>query len=463
MNSDTFSMEEYLNKISQQPLPLDRGKPHFYLIVPSSPQIPTPGREFLLKTPIEGVSYISTVLKNAGYQVEIVDYRLQNKPLDELLKDDKAVLGIATFIDSYCFLEDFVKRVRQKNKDIAIILGGPFVSSAPEVLMKNLPVDYAVLGEGELTILELMDALHRKDKYSVTWVPGICYKQEEQVLFSGLRPQIKDLNILPLLELSLWPTIKNDPRVEKMGFSSSRGCYSECSFCFKAMHQVRQMNPAKFNEEVRLFVQKHGLKYAYINDLTFVIGRNRTIEICDGLRDSGIHWACSTRVENIDEELLKIMKDSGCEEIWYGFESVDQKVLEANFKKITLEQINAAVRITNKAGIKVMGNFIIGLLGETQESLDKMVKFIETRDVIPCSIKFLTPFPGTYIYNYALKKGLIKDEIEYFRALSKRKVNSAEDEIINCTDLPVEKLREAFRKIRQISYDRYGPLDWNYG
>jgi len=458
---DTLLMEEYLNKISRQPLALDKEKPHFYLIVPSSPQVPTPGREFLLKTPIEGVSYIATVLKNAGYPVEIVDYRLQNKPLGDLLKDDKAVLGIATFIDSYCFLEDFVKRVRQKNSDIPIILGGPFISSAPEVLMKNLPADYAVLGEGELTILELMDALHRKDKDAITRISGICYRQGKEVLFTGLRPQVKDLNILPLLDLSLWPTIKSDPRVEKMGFSSSRGCYSECSFCFKAMRQVRQMKPAKFNEEVRLFVQKHGLKYAYINDLTFVIGRNRTLEMCGGLKASGIRWACSTRVENIDEELLKIMKDSGCEEIWYGFESVDQKVLDANFKKITVEQIDEAVRITDKAGIKVMGNFIIGLLGETPGSLDKMVKFIETRDVIPCSIKFLTPFPGTHIYDHALKKGLIKDEVEYFRSLSKRKVNSADDEIINCTDLPVEKLREAFKKIRQISYDRYGPLDWN--
>lgn len=461
MIQNTFSTEEFLGKISHQPLPLDRQKPRFILVVPSSPQIPTPGREFLLKTPIEGVSYISTTLKNAGYEVKILDYRTQKEPLDELLENDKSVLGIATFIDSFCFLEDFIRQVREKNKDIPVILGGPFVSSAPKVLIQHLPADYVVLGEGELTILELMDALSKGNRDSIDKILGIGYKKDGEICFTAGRPQIRDLNKLPILDLNLWPTVKNDTHLEKLGFSSSRGCYSNCSFCFKIMEYVRYMSPVRFSEEVESFVNKHGLKYAFINDLTFIIGRQRTILMCQELKESGIHWACSTRVENIDEELLGIMKDSGCEEIWYGFESVDQKVLNANFKAITVEQIERAVKITNKVGIKVMANFIIGLLGETEESLNKMVEFIETRNVIPCSIKYLTPFPGTYIYDYARERRVINDEIEYFRSLSRRKVNYAEDEIVNCTELPEEKLREAFRRIREISYERYGDLDWN--
>jgi len=461
MIKNTCSVEEFLAETTKQPVPLDKKKPRFLLIVPSSPQIPTPGREFLLKTPIEGVSYISTVLKNAGYQVEIIDYRLKNTPVEEVLKYDNAVLAITTFIDSFCFLEDFIRAVRVKNKDIPIILGGPFVSSAPDVLMKHLPADYAVLGEGELTILELAEALSKKDNDSMRRIPGICYKESGKIVFTSARAHIRNLDILPVLDFNLWPTVKDKPHLESLGFSSSRGCYSKCSFCFKTMEGVRQMTPEKFCFGVNSFVKIYGLSYAYINDLTFVIGRERTLKMCQGLKESRIRWACSTRVENIDGDLLKVMKDSGCGEIWYGFESVDQKVLDANFKKITVAQIEDAVAITNQAGIKVMGNFIIGLLGETEESLAKMVKFIRTHDVIPCSIKYLTPFPGTHIYKYALQKGLIKDEIEYFRSLNKRKVNDAQDEIVNCTDLEEGKLRDAFKEIRKISYDRYGPLDWN--
>ena len=440
---------------------IDKQKPRFILVVPSSPQVPTPGREFLLKTPIEGVSYIATVLEHAGYRVQILDYRTEKVDLKSALKDGNCVIGIATFIDAYGFVEEFIKSVKQINKKIPIILGGPFVSSAGEVIMRNLDADYAVLGEGELTILELMDVLSKNELERVPQVSGICYKSKNQPVLTQARQQIRDLNDLPDLSFSLWPNIMKDPRAEKLGFSSSRGCYSKCSFCFKAVQHVRQMSPDKFCRQVEAFVKLHGLKYAFINDLTFVIGRTRTLEMCKGLKKSGIRWACSTRVENIDEELFMIMKDSGCEEIWFGFESVDQKVLAANFKDITVEQINKAVEITEKAGIKVMGNFIIGLLGETESSLNKMVEFIETKNVIPCSIKYLTPFPGTYVYDYARKKGLIKDEVEYFRSLSRRKVNAVEDEIVNCTDLPEANLREAFKKIRKISYDRYGDLDWN--
>jgi len=327
--------------------------------------------------------------------------------------------------------------------------------------MRNLPVDYAVMKEGELSILELMEALSEEKEDSIPDIGGICYKENGKVIFTKPRTQIKNLDNLPHLNLVLWPGVKENPRVEKMGISSSRGCPMNCSFCFKAIPRVHLQSPERFVEEVNLLMSRYSIRYCYINDLTFVMDKKRTYQICEGLKKTGLHWACSTRVDNIDKELLKAMKDGGCEEIWYGFESVDQKVLDENFKRITVGDIERAIELTNNAGIKVMGNFIIGLLGETEESLNKMVKFIETRDdVIPCSIKFLAPFPGTYVYRYARERGLIKDDIEYFRMLSRRKVNYAEDEIINCTHLPEEKLREAFQKIRQISYERYGPLDW---
>ncbi|KPK99066.1 MAG: hypothetical protein AMJ95_01230 [Omnitrophica WOR_2 bacterium SM23_72] len=458
-----INIEKFLEDVSHHPLPTDRNKPSFLMIVPASAQIPTPGREFFLKVPIEGVSYISTTLKNAGYKVEIIDYRINSKSVDfeKFFNNDRVVIGIATFADSYTFIEDLIKKIRDKKKDVCIILGGPFISSAPEILMRNLPVDYAILGEGELTILELMEVLSVGDKEEISKIPGIAYKQNGSIIFTNHRRQIADLDYLPFLDLNLWPSIQNGSMVEKVGFSSTRGCYNSCSFCFKTIPLARKMSPAGFGKKVRYLVNKHNIKFAFINDLTFVIGRERTIQLCSELKSSGIRWACSTRVDNIDRELLEIMHDCGCEEIWYGIESVDQKVLDANFKKTTVEQIEEAVKLTNEAGIKFMANFIIGLLGETEVSLNKMIKFIDTHNVIPCSIKYLTPFPGTHIYNYARKKGLIKDEIGYFKSLSRRKVNYSEDEIINCTGISERTLRDAFKRIRKISYDRYGPLDWN--
>jgi len=455
--------EEYLKKISYSPVSSIKRDTSVILVIPPSPQIPTPGREFLLKTPIEGVSYVATTLRNAGYEVKIIDYRLNPQiSLEKIISSNKrSVIAIASFVDSFCFLEDFIKKIKEIDRKIPVILGGPFVSSAPKVLMENLKADFAVLGEAELTILELMDILDRNRYEFIPNIKGIVYKNNGKIVFNSRRENIMNLDNLPLLDFSLWIEDKDNIRFEKLGFSSTRGCLSRCSFCFKTIPFQRMMSAKKFTDEVNHYVERYGLKFAFINDLNFITLRKRTIDLCKGLKKTGIRWSCSTRVDNIDEELLKIMKDSGCEEIWYGFESVDQKVLDMNFKGITTEQIYQAVELTAKAGIKVMGNFIIGLLGETEESLEKMVHFIEEKEeVIPCSIKYLAPFPGTYIYHYALKKGLIKDQIEYFRMLSRRKVNYLQDEIINCTELPEQKLRYAFKRIRDISYKRYGPLDW---
>ncbi|MCK9594442.1 MAG: radical SAM protein [Candidatus Omnitrophica bacterium] len=459
------AVEESIKGASSSPLTADPKKPRFIIIVPPSPQIPTPGREFLLRTPIEGVTFIATVAKNAGFGVEIVDYRTTPVPPEELIakSGDHAIFALTTFIDGYVFMEDFIRRVKKIDPGNIVILGGPFVSSTPELLMRALPADFAVLGEGELTILELLAALSGKTPEKIPLIDGLAYRENGKIKFTRPRAQINDLDILPALDFSLWPTVAKDRLIEKIGISSSRGCYARCSFCFKAIPEVRQMTPEKFGQDMAAYVRKYGIKYAYINDLTFVIGRTRTVKLCEELRKTGVRWACSTRVENIDDDLLRLMKDCGCDEIWYGIESVDQKVLNANFKNITVEKIERAVEMTNKAGIKVMANFIVGLLGETEESLDQMVRFIETQDIIPCSIKYLTPFPGTPVYQYALEKKLIVDEIEYFRVLGQRKVNCAEDTIVNCTSLAESKLREAFMRIRRISYDRYGPLDWDNG
>jgi radical SAM superfamily enzyme YgiQ (UPF0313 family) len=325
----------------------------------------------------------------------------------------------------------------------------------PNILMENLDADYAVIGEGEITILKLLDAISNNNSEHIKSIEGIAYRNKDNsIAYTQPRMEMENLDILPNIDLSLWPSVNKNNTIPEIGFTSSRGCHQNCHFCYKLYRRVRYQSPARFGVHISGLVKKHDIKYAYINDLTFVANRARALELCRELAQTGINWSCSTRVENIDLELLKTMRHAGCTDIWYGIESVDQAVLDANNKKTTLAEIENAVKLTNQAGIKVMGNFIVGLLGETQESLDKMMKFIERKEVIPCSIKYLTPFPGSYIYDQALKKGLIKSEVDYLHHLSRKKVNAEDDEIVNCTDLPDEVLRNAFRRIRKITLER---------
>jgi radical SAM superfamily enzyme YgiQ (UPF0313 family) len=220
------------------------------------------------------------------------------------------------------------------------------------------------------------------------------------------------------------------------------------------MHKLSYKSPERFEQEVADLVAKHSIKYFYVNDLTFTSDLERTYKICDVLKKHGLTWTCSTRVEKIQPELLAYMHKSGCRDIWYGVESVDQTVLDLANKATRVEEIEFAVAETVKAGIKVAANLIVGLPGESEESLAGMMDFCRKSEVIPISIKYLTPFPGTRIYDMAVERGYITDHLAYLESLAERKVNDPDDAIINLTDLPEPTLRAAFAELMAIRAER---------
>ena len=223
---------------------------------------------------------------------------------------------------------------------------------------------------------------------------GLGLLNEGGVRLTGKRPQLMDLDVLPIPDLFLFPSVQEDPVIPELGLTTSRGCYGRCTFCFLNMDKLSYKSPARFEEEVKDLVEKHQIGYFYINDLTFTSNLDRTYQICDVLAKYNITWTCSTRVEKIKPELLRYMHKSGCRDIWYGVESVDQKVLDLADKQTKVEEIEYAVTETVKAGIKVAANLIVGLPGDSEESLRKMMDFCRKSEVIPISIKYLTPFPA---------------------------------------------------------------------
>jgi anaerobic magnesium-protoporphyrin IX monomethyl ester cyclase len=248
--------------------------------------------------------------------------------------------------------------------------------------------------------------------------------------------------------------VREDPRIPELGLTTARGCYARCTFCFVNFKKLRFKSPARVREEVRDIKGKHDVRYLFINDLTFTANLRRAWQICDALGEAGITWSCSTRVEKAPRELLDHMRDCGCRDIWYGVESVDQRVLDLANKRQTVGQIRDAIRETTAAGIKVMTNFIVGLPGETEESLEAMIRFVEEEVVTPASVKYLSPFPGTPIFDDALRRGIIRDPMEYLEHLSRRRVNDENDEIFNVTDLPEHVLRGAFRRLDALRASR---------
>jgi radical SAM superfamily enzyme YgiQ (UPF0313 family) len=435
----------------------ENSRPAFTLILPTSPQVPTPNREFLLQTPIEGVSSVVTVARLAGWNTKIRDLRI-GEEFEEVCRDAAergGVVAMPTFVDSYPVNLRVLSRVKELNPEVTTLIGGALVSSLPDPLILGLRVDYAILGEGEAALLELLDHLENGGKpQDAAKILGLGIRDGEQVRYTGERPQLMDLDVLPIPDLSLYPSVRKDRIIAELGLTTSRGCYGRCSFCFLNMKKLSYKSPARFDQEVSTLVKKHEIRYFYINDLTFTSNLARTYQICDVLRKFEITWSCSTRVERIQPELLRYMHDSGCRDIWYGVESLDQTVLDLANKMTRVQEIEHAVGETVKAGIKVMANLIVGLPGESEESLQKMMEFCKRNEVIPTSIKYLTPFPGTRIYDMAVARGYIQDPLQYLVDLAHRKVNDVNDTIINMTDLPEKRLREAYATLMQIREER---------
>ena len=435
-----------------KPKKTDPDKPCFGIVVPSSPFTVPRGWEFVLRQPFEGVSYIATVLYNAGYKVKIIDVRWATRPIDTALReilDGVDVLGIATYEDGFPFIEELALRVKQERPKMPVILGGSLVTSVPSALMNNTQADIAVLGEGELSILELMDLITNERIERIGSVLGLCYKDTSGKLqFTPKRPQMKNLDTLPVMNLSLWPKVKENPEIKEIMFSHSRGCYMNCSFCYRTTPQLSQKSPDKIKQELKDLKKRHRFEFIYFVDLTFAIDKKRTLEICEVLKGFNARWSCMCRVQNLDEEILKGMKKAGCQVILYGFESLEQDVLDKAHKGIRPEEIKRMVNLTQESGIQVAGLFILGLPGETSVSLNKVIDFIKDTGSA-CRVKYLSAIPGTEVYRLALEKGIIGNEVEHLRWLSKES-GLLDDEFVNFTDLPDEELRRTYKTISSM-------------
>ncbi len=456
MPQDYDPIEIKLKELSLLKTPCAREE-RIVLIVPPSPQQPTPGREFLITGPFEGFTSIATLTKKMGFKLQVLDCRLQDDPVAYVLKNIEKpnAIGIATYCDSFLFLKELSDELKKRFPIVPLFLGGSLVTSLPELLLKEVQADFAVLGEAELTLIEVYQALiNRNWEKNLESIAGLAYLgADRQIVFTSSRVQIKNLDHLPLLDYSIWPNYKSILKNGQILISSTRGCPYSCAFCFKTIPHVRSKSLAHFDDEVKQLKKETGFNYTWLNDLNFNLGASRSIELAKILKKHEVRFHCFSRVHPVSEELMTTLKECGCLGIWFGIESCDQEVLDANRKNTKVDQIDYAVRLAEKAGLAARGLFIVGLEKESEAALEKMVKFIEKNSFLPL-VKYLVPFPGTNHYQLALKKNKIKDEIDFLKMLSLRKIRDQDDEIINLTDLDETVLRKYFHKIWDITKKR---------
>lgn len=454
---DSF-YRELMRQQDLEPLGTDSAKPRFTLIVGPSPFSMPRGWEFFLTSPYEGASYISTVLHNAGYPVRIVDVRYTPDALEEALRQIRAgsdVVGICTFEDNYPWCKELMDRVRADHPKMPIICGGSLVTSVPEIFMTDTACDVAVISEGEITILELMDAYTegRWRPEDLDQIRGIWFRHPSgELRATPPRGQMMDLDALPKMNLDLWPQAQSEKGLQKQIISSySRGCKMDCSFCYRTTPQERAKSPAKLDAELAELKSKHDIDFVFFVDLTFSSHKKQTLEILDVIKQHDIRWTCLTRCADVDKERAEAMAAAGCDIALFGVESLGTQVLKEARKGNTENLTIRAQRLSEEAGFRFGGLTIVGLQNETEESLDHMCQWAEENNHIT-RVKYLSLMPGTTVYTDGVKNGLIKSEIDHLNWLSIEQALH-QDEFLNVNGLPEQVMRDAYKRI----YDSYQP------
>ena len=301
------------------------------LVIPPSPQIPTPGREFLISGPFEGFTSVATLVKELGYKLKVVDCRpcgcgSMERVLAETL--DAAAIGIASYCDSFVFLREITKVLKQARPERPVFLGGPLVTSLPQLIMEFTSADCAILGEAELTLIEFLETVFDRGSMDFSAIKGMAYKSGGAVRVTPPRPQIQNLDNLPFPDYTIWPDYADIVKDGNIIISSSRGCPCDCSFCYKTIPSLRLKSLERFEAEVAHLKNTTGFNYAWLNDLTFNADARRAMKVAEILFKHGVKYHCFARVSGVTERFARKLKTTGCQGIWFGIESYDQRVLE---------------------------------------------------------------------------------------------------------------------------------------
>ncbi len=348
--------------------------------------------------------YLASVLRDHGHSVEVLDL-LISEPRPEKLsltvkEHDPDLVGITSVTMTFPMATRIASWTKEAKSSAIVALGGPHVTFVPERSLTECPeADLVVRGEAEETILELVEALD--EGRDLREVRGITFRDGGGFFSTPERPLLRELDSLPPPAWDLLPLARYRVLRGKVGVLSSRGCPYGCIFCVG--HKMvgkkgRFRDPAKVVDEME-WLAKRGFTSIGIDDDLFTLKRSHALAICEELKSRRlpITWHTFARVDTVDEELLGAMAEAGCTDLLYGVESGSQEILDRIGKKITLEQVRKAVRMAENAGIRVFASFILGLPGETRDSLKLTSDFARS---LGCKYGFhvLSPFPGTKIW-----------------------------------------------------------------
>lgn len=383
-------------------------------------------REDRCQTPIERLAtvaprppidllYIAAVLEQAGVECQVRDYPMIKGDWGSLEQDlrnfhpDILILSITTpSIENDLIAAEIAKKI---DPEIITIAKGAHFNYLDKATLSQFPsLDIVTRGEYELTFKDIVT------QSDLTQVLGITYSVNGKIYRNPDRPFLENLDELPfparhLIDNKMY--VRPDTGEPQTTLIAHRGCPFQCIFCLStqvAGTRLRLRSPENIIKEIQQCISSFGIKNYLFRADTFTLNKNWTMELCQKIKQAklDIAWSTSTRVDAVDEQLLKEMKSAGCWLLAFGIETGDNSILELIGKKNSLEEARQAIKLCKKVGIKTSLYFLLGLPWESEKTFNTTVSF--AKELNPDFVEFfyVYPFPGTKLYQYVVDHGLLK-------------------------------------------------------
>ena len=410
----------------------------------------------------QGLPYIAAAIRAAGHQPFGVNLnyewfqgnihshlgkRIKNA-ITEYQPDLIAVGGLAP---DFLFIRDAINSIRGISSNTPIVCGGGIVTFDAEFVFGQLRPDFALVGDAEESIVLLLEYLN--GFIGIDSVPNCLYWQDGAIKRNAVIQLSRQLDLLPFPEYDifdyetyyqrvnqsprdtdLWLHTRQNPRV--IPISLGRSCPFRCTFCLDAgsfgldsgrqEYRTRSIQSAML--EILYFYEKYHFNFMFVYDELFSANKSRILEFCAELKrlkqefKMDFDWTCSLRLNNVDRNILKEMKSSGCVYVMYGLESASDDVLVSMNKKITRADMINALNLSSEVGIGFQGNFIIGDFAETKSTVGITLDAYSTlfRDHM-VGVGFVVPYPGSTIFNKCLENSIIQDKKQYYELIGEIK------------------------------------------
>lgn len=391
-----------------------------------------------------GLSYVLSGVRRAGYKFEFMDVDLNRysdaEILNKLRETKWDIILMGCIVTGYRIIKKMAAQIRETNPGALIVVGNSVASSIPEILLDKTEVDVAVIGEGDVTIVEVLDKwINEQD---LRGVKGIYYKKGNLIVRNPGREVIADINTIPYQTYNIFDVEKyiqthkitiGEPlpmerdRIRAFPVAYARGCVAHCTFCYHCFRgdRYRHRSARSVIDEIKLLQSLYGVNYIMTSDDLMFSTKQQINDFLELIAKERLdfYWTGIVRgnmfQSDADLDLLKKVKGAGCVRLGSALESADEEILKAMRKRVSLEQFRRQKMLLNKAGLTSGTSIVLGYPQETPETIGKTFQFCMDIGIYP-STGFLLPQPGTPIYEWAKKEKYIRDEEEYLLNMGDR-------------------------------------------